>query len=91
MDFSEYGTTFLVPGSVFSVSPGSRVSTIVYRTLHNVFRLGVEGSSKVQNRGGSLEKTGSSIISATVIPRPTSPLRNPVKLVFNRNNKVFER
>ncbi|XP_078355749.1 adhesion G-protein coupled receptor D1-like, partial [Oculina patagonica] len=85
IDLSHYGAALFVPDLVFSDSSSSRVSTIVYRTLHKVFRLQSEGSGNDQSRG--LRTSGSNIISATILPRPKSPLEKPVKLVFNQTIK----
>lgn len=64
------------------------MSTIVYKTLHNVFRPGKEGSKEDQRESGKLQTNGSSIISATVLPRSKFPLAKPVKLVLKRNKKL---
>ncbi|CAH3031300.1 unnamed protein product [Pocillopora meandrina] len=87
VNFAQHGATFFAPGSMFLDPPGSRVSTIVYKTLHNVFRLKEKGFSEAQKEGGKLQTIGSSIISATVLPTPKFPLAKPVKLVFKRNNQ----
>ena len=89
VNFAQHGATFFAPGSMFSDPPGSRVSTIVYKTLHNVFRLKEKGFSEAQKEGGKLQTISSSIISATVLPTPKFPLAKPVKLVFKRNNQVW--
>ena len=89
VNFAQHGATFFAPGSMFSDPTGSRVSTIVYKTLHNVFRLKEKGFSEAQKEGGKLQTIGSSIISATVLPTPKFPLAKPVKLVFKRNNQVW--
>ena len=81
IDFSPYGASLSVPDAVFSDTKSNRVSTIVYRTLHKVLRL--------RNEGSANDRSGSNIISATILPRPKNPLRREIKLVFNHTNQVL--
>ena len=81
IDLSRYGASLSVPDAVFSDTKSSRVSAIVYRTLHKVLRL--------RNVGSGNGTSGSNIISATILPRPKYPLRKEIKLVFNHINQVL--
>lgn len=87
--FRHYGVALFVPDVVFSDTSSSRVSTIVYKTLRRVLRLESKGSGNDQNKEQSPGTSGSNVISATILPRPTSPMEKPVKLVFNNTNKVL--
>ena len=91
IDFSQYGAAIFVPAEVFSSNQSSiRASTIVYKTLNNVLRLRQEGRKEGNDeRTVTRFKSGSNIISATILPRPSSPMRKPIKLVFNHKNKVI--
>ncbi|PFX22240.1 putative G-protein coupled receptor 133 [Stylophora pistillata] len=66
VDFSQYGATLVVRGSVLSDSLEIRRSTIVYRTLQNVLRLPVIGSRHLQNGDGKLRKSGPNSSSAVL-------------------------
>ncbi|XP_022805995.1 uncharacterized protein LOC111343120 [Stylophora pistillata] len=86
VDFSQYGSSVLFPGSVFTNSPTNVAVVVAYKTVHKVLRLEREASSNEQEK----RPDTSSIVSAKIIPRPTSPLRTPFKLVFDHSNKVQE-
>ncbi|CAH3031299.1 unnamed protein product [Pocillopora meandrina] len=83
VDFSQYGASVLFPGSVFANSSTNIVAVVAYNSLHNFFRLEREASDNEQEKRPETSR----IISAKIIPRPTSPLRVPFKLVFDHNNK----
>ncbi|XP_027051800.1 adhesion G-protein coupled receptor D1-like [Pocillopora damicornis] len=83
VDFSQYGASVLFPGSVFANSPTNIVAVVAYNSLHNFFRLERKASDNEQEKRPETSR----IISAKIIPRPTSPLRVPFKLVFDHNNK----
>ena len=89
IDFSHYGATIFVPGEVVSAnSSATRASTIVYKTLNNILSLPMESKHEKENEKKRF-KSSSSIVSATIFPRPSSPMRKPVKFVFNNTNKVI--
>ncbi|XP_058971624.2 adhesion G-protein coupled receptor D1-like [Pocillopora verrucosa] len=83
VDFSQYGASVLFPGSVFANSSTNIVAVVAYNSLHNFFRLEREASDNEQEKRPETSR----IISAKIIPHPTSPLRVPFKLVFDHNNK----
>jgi len=86
VDFSQYGAAIFAPEEVFSAKSATRASTIVYKTLNNVLRLQMENNGGEKNKQMRI-KSGSSIISVTVSPRPSSLMRKPIKLVLNHTSK----
>ena len=88
MDLSHYGAKVFVPGEVFASNSATQASTIVYRTLNNILTLEKEGAKNEEKNGRTKFKSGSSIVSATILPRPVSPMRKPIKFVFYHKNKA---
>ena len=88
MDLSHYGAKIFVPGEVFASNSATQASTIVYRTLNNILTLEKEGAKNEEKNGRTKFKSGSSIVSATILPRPVSPMRKPIKFVFYHKNKA---
>ena len=88
MDLSQYGAKIFVPGEAFALNSTTQASTIVYKTLNNILTLEKEGAKNEEKNGRIKFKSGSSIVSATILPRPVSPMRKPIKFVFYHRNKA---
>ena len=88
MDLSHYGAKIFVPGEVFASNSATQASTIVYKTLNNILTLKKEGAKNKEKNGRTKFKSGSSIVSATILPRPVNPMRKPIKFVFYHKNKA---
>ncbi|KAM7426751.1 hypothetical protein ABFA07_022004 [Porites harrisoni] len=87
MDFSQHGAEIFVPGEVFASNSATKASTIVYKTLNNILTLKKEDAKNEEKNGKTKFKSGSNIVSATILPRPVSPMRKPIKFVFHHKNK----
>ena len=88
MDLSHYGAKVFLPGEVFASNSATQASTIVYKTLNNILTLEKEGAKNEEKNGRTKFKSGSSIVSATILPRPVTPMRKPIKFVFYHKNKA---
>ena len=88
MDFSQHGAEIFVPGEVFASNSPTQASTIVYKTLNNFLTLKKEGAKNEEKNEKTKFKSGSNIVSATILPRPVSPMRKPIKFVFHHKNKA---
>ena len=88
MDFSQHGAEIFVPGEVFASNSATKASTIVYKTLNNILTLKKEDAKNEEKNGKTKFKSGSNIVSATILPRPVSPMRKPIKFVFHHKNKA---
>ena len=88
MDLSHYGAKIFVPGEVFASNSATQASTIVYKTLNNILTLEKKGAKNEEKNGKTKFKSVSSIVSATILPRPVSPMRKPIKFVFYHKNKA---
>ena len=88
MDLSQYGAKIFVPGEVFASNSATQASTIVYKTLNNILTLEKEGAKNEEKNGKTKFRSVSSIVSATILPRPVSPMRKPIKFVFYHKNKA---
>ena len=88
MDLSHYGAKIFVPGEVFASNSATQASTIVYKTLNNILTLEKVGAKNKEKNGRTKFKSGSSIVSATILPRPVNPMRKPIKFVFYHKNKA---
>ena len=88
MDLSHYGAKIFLPGEVFASNSATQASTIVYKTLNNILTLEKEGAKNKEKNGRTKFKSGSSIVSATILPRPVNPMRKPIKFVFYHKNKA---
>ena len=88
MDFSQHGSEIFVPGEVFASNSATQASTIVYKTLNNILTLEKEGAKNEEKNGKTKFRSVSSIVSATILPRPVSPMRKPIKFVFHHKNKA---
>ena len=88
MDLSPYGAKIFVPSEAFALNSTTQASTIVYKTLNNILTLEKEGAKKEEKNGRTKFKSGSSIVSATILPRTVSPMRKPIKFVFYHKNKA---
>ena len=78
-------SSIYLPAQVFSSSQDSSVVTIIFLTLHNV--LSLPAAKTIQNNSGRHLSPNTSVISATVKPRPPDVFNKPVKIVL-RNTKV---
>ena len=88
MDFSQHGAEIFVPGEVFASNSATKASTIVYKTLNNILTLKKEDAKNEEKNGKTKFKSGSNIVSATILPLPVSPMRKPIKFVFHHKNKA---
>ena len=88
MDLSHYGAKIFVPGEVFASNSATQASTIVYKTINNIMTLEKDGAKNEEKNGRTKFKSGSSIVSATILPHPVSPMRKPIKFVFYHKNKA---
>ena len=88
MDLSHYGAKIFVPGEVFASNSATQASTIVYKTLNNILTLEKEGPKNEEKNGRTKFKSGSSIVSATILPPPITPMGKPIKFVFYHKNKA---
>ena len=88
MDLSQYGAKIFVPVEVFASNSATQASTIVYKTLNNILTLEKEGAKNEEKNGKTRFRSGSSIVSATILPRPVTPMRKPIKFVFYHKNKA---
>ncbi|XP_073232145.1 adhesion G protein-coupled receptor L3-like, partial [Porites lutea] len=87
MDLSHYGAKIFVPGEAFALNSTTQASTIVYKTLNNILTLEKEGPKNEEKNGRTKFKSGSSIVSATILPPPITPMGKPIKFVFYHKNK----
>ncbi|CAH3014708.1 unnamed protein product, partial [Porites evermanni] len=88
MDFSQHGAEIFVPGEAFASKSATQATTIVYKTLNNFLTLEKEGAKNEEKNRKTKFKSVSSIVSATILPRPVSPMRKPIKFVFYHKNKA---
>ena len=88
VNFSQHGAEIFVPGEVFASNSATKASTIVYKTLNNILTLKKEDAKNEEKNGKTKFKSGSNIVSATILPRPVSPMRKPIKFVFHHKNKA---
>ncbi|CAH3014706.1 unnamed protein product [Porites evermanni] len=88
MDLSHYGAKIFVPGEAFALNSTTQASTIVYKTLNNILTLEKEGPKNEEKNGRTKFKSGSSIVSATILPPPITPMGKPIKFVFYHKNKA---
>ena len=88
MDFSQHGAEIFVPGEAFASKSATQATTIVYKTLNNFLTLENEGAKNEEKNRKTKFKSVSSIVSATILPRPVSPMRKPIKFVFYHKNKA---
>ncbi|XP_074616317.1 adhesion G protein-coupled receptor L3-like isoform X2 [Acropora palmata] len=87
VDFSEYGTAISIPSQAFSSDSTSHSSIIVYKTLNNILELRKSSVSK-DGTGAKRIKSGSSIISAKIFPRPADLTTERIRFVFQHSNKT---
>ena len=88
MDFSQHGAEIFVPGEAFASNSATQASTIVYKTLNNILTLEKEGAKNEEKNRKTKLKSVSSIVSATILPRPVTPMRKPIKFVFYHKYKA---
>ena len=88
MDLSHYGAKIFVPGEAFALNSTTQASTIVYKTLNNILTLEKDGAKDEEKNGRTKFKSGSSIVSATILPPPITPMGKPIKFVFYHKNKA---
>ena len=87
IDFSQYDAAITLPEEAFCSE--TQASTIAYKTLNNILSLRKESVKDGDENGSKRFKSDLSVISATVFPRPRSPMMKPIKLVFNHTRKVM--